>query len=369
MGGNPCPYNPTVQSGSHAEKSLIDRALFALWALFWLLMLLVAIEDERGDQGVRWWEPVLWEGSSALVATGWLLLQRRIAPRWNVDLGNPMRWFGRHFAWLPVVLVTFISAVYAIRHGVYGLTDEIYEHRPMAQVFLYESIKLTLYSGLWTGLIFGLESFASWRTERERLLTLQKHLAESQLAQLKAQLQPHFLFNALNTISALMQVDVDRADRLLTQLADLLRATLKAGERHTNPLREELELLRLYSLIMQERYAGRVRLEWNVRENALDAAIPALILQPLLENAYKHGVELSAAPVAVRIEAQRRDDTLLVIVRNSGTLDIGGQAGIGLRNCRERLSLLYGANASLILEAEGDSVCARLMLPWGEYAP
>ena len=169
----------------------------------------------------------LWEGTSCLVATFWLVLERRGANRWNQHLADPWRWFGKHLAWMPLIAVTFIVAIYGIRHGVYALTNETYEHESWSYIFVYESAKLVLFAGLWLGIIFGLESFARWREEREQLLALQKHLAESQLAQLKAQLQPHFLFNALNTISSLMQVDVERADRLLTRLADLLRASLR----------------------------------------------------------------------------------------------------------------------------------------------
>ncbi len=119
------------------------------------------------------------------------------------------------------------------------------------------------------------------------MLALQRHLAETQLSQLRAQLQPHFLFNALNTISAAMQVDVARADALLAQLADLLRASLQAGTRQTTSLREEIELLRRYAQIMQERFAERVTVSWDVAPDAADAEVPAMLLQPLLENAFK----------------------------------------------------------------------------------
>jgi sensor histidine kinase YesM len=194
-----------------------NRALFGLWALFWLLMIVIAVQDEHGDEAIRWWEPLLWEGSSCLVATFWLFLERRASHRWDEHLANPWRWFGKHLAWMPLIAVTFIVAIYGIRHGVYALTTETYEHESWPYIFFYESVKLLLFTGLWLGIIFGLESFARWRVEREQLLTLQKHLAESQLAHLKAQLQPHVLFNALNTISSLMQVDVERAERLLRQ--------------------------------------------------------------------------------------------------------------------------------------------------------
>jgi hypothetical protein len=347
-----------------ASPSGGDRALFTLWALFWLLMTLVAIQDHHGDASVKWWEPVLWEGSSCLIATLWLLLERRAAIRWNEYLPDPWRWFARHLVWLPVIAVTFIVLVYGIRHGVYALTTEIYEHSSWWHLFLYESIKLVVFAGLWLGIIFGLASFTRWRQQREQLLTLQKHLAESQLAQLKAQLQPHFLFNALNTISSLMQVDVARADRLLTRLADLLRASLQASTRDMNSLREELKLLELYAQIMEERFAGRVSLTWNVAEDALDVQMPAMLLQPLLENAFKHGVERSRVPVEIRIDAAKVGDVLQVTIHNSeALLPATPSIGIGLRNCRERLELIYGSRASLELVQEAGGVSARLAVP------
>jgi len=228
-----------------------SRGLFALWALFWLLMAVVSLEDNLSDAGTLWWEPLLWEGSSCLVATFWLLMQRRAAPGWNEYLTQPLRWFGKHLAWLLIIAPTFVIAVYALRHLVYWLVGAVYEHESWGYLFVYESVKLLLFTSLWLSIIFGFASFARWQQERERLLTVQKHLAESQLAQLKAQLQPHFLFNTLNTISSLMQVNVERADKLLAQLADLLRVSMQAGERQFTPLREELRVLELYAHIME----------------------------------------------------------------------------------------------------------------------
>src|SRR5204863_8719490 len=106
-------------------------------------------------------------------------------------LSQPAKWYGKHLVWLPLIALTFVCAIYAIRHGVYALIGGTYRHSAWPNIFLYESIKVLLFSGLWLAIIFGLASFTSWRRERERLLELQKSLAESQLAQLKAQLQPH----------------------------------------------------------------------------------------------------------------------------------------------------------------------------------
>jgi two-component system, LytTR family, sensor kinase len=343
-----------------------NRALFALWTLFWLLMASVAFQEQFSDTSVEWWEPLLWEGSSCVAATIWLLLQRRMAHRWDVYLDQPLKWFGKHAVWLPVIAVTFIIFIYAVRHGVYALIGETYEHASWPYTFLYESIKVVLFSALWLAIIFGLASFSLWKRERERLLEMQKSLAESQLAQLRAQLQPHFLFNALNTISSLMQSDVERADRLLTRLADLLRATL-ANSHQQSSLREEWKLLELYASIMQERFTGRVTLTWNASEEALDATVPAMLLQPLLENAFKHGVERSSRPITIRVDAHRENNDLCIQIHNTGTLAGREGAGIGLRNCRERLALVYGDRATLTLTPLADGVAASVKLPYEPF--
>jgi LytS/YehU family sensor histidine kinase len=332
-------------------------------------MIVVSLEDHGDKRYFKWWEPYLWEGSSCLFATGWLLLQRRVATRWNAYLAQPLRWFARHIAWFPIFALTFVPVVYSIRHAVYALAHYTYKHDTWPALFVYETIKLLLYSALWLCILFGLASFTLWRQERERLLTLQKILAESQLAQLRAQLQPHFLFNALNTISALMQVDVARADRLLAQLADLLRSTLQAGDRQVNPLREEFKHLQLYANIMSERFTGRVLLSWDIADEVLGAAVPALLLQPLLENAFKHGVERCSQPVAIAITAWRDEQLLHVTIHNSGgSLSAESSSGIGLTNCRERIKVLYGELGCLDMTQDAAGVAARLSLPYQSWA-
>jgi signal transduction histidine kinase len=357
------------ESNYSADSFGNPRGLYTLWALFWLLMIAVAVQDNISDAYIKWWEPLLWEGSSCFVATLWLVLQQRASRNWNQYLSQPLKWFGLHLAWLPALALTFVVSVYAIRHGIYALAGETYEHPSWAFVFVYEAVKLTLFMGLWLAIIFGLKSFSLWKQERERLLQIQKHLAESQLAQLKAQLQPHFLFNALNTISALMQSDVERADRLLTRLADLLRASLAVGARQQTSMREECKLLELYASIMQERFAGRVTLAWNTSDEALDASIPAMLLQPLLENAYKHGVEKSSVPVAIRVDARRANGELQVEIHDTGTWRGAQGAGIGLRNCKERLALVYGERARLEVAPVADGVTASVTLPYEPFRP
>ena len=345
-----------------------DLALYFLWSMFWLMMLAVGVQDYIRNGGTQLWQPILWESSSLVVATFWIVLQRRVDRRYAVYIDRPLVWIGMHSKWLPLVVLTFVPVVYGIRHGIYALVGATYHHEPWSEVLFYESVKLLLFYGLWMGLIFGFDAFAQTQEQRQRLLALQKSLAEAQLAHLKAQLRPHFFFNALNTISALMHVDVPRADRLLSRLADLLRATLQWGDKEITSLRDEIGMLELFAQIMQERFDDRVTLSWNVDSAALGGAIPALLLQPLLENAFKHGVERSRDVVRIDVEARRDGDRMYIAIRNSGSvLGPDRHEGVGLRNCRERLSVLYGDAAQLQLAQLPDAVEASVTLPWQEH--
>jgi sensor histidine kinase YesM len=199
------------------------------------------------------------------------------------------------------------------------------------------------------------------------MLAVQKALVEAQLAQLQAQLRPHFLFNALNTVSSLMQTDPARADRVLSELGDLLRANLGTARRDAVPLQEELNVLRKYTDIMQERFGERAVVSWSVTPDALDVPLPSMLLQPLLENAYKHGVERNTNPVFISVAAARAGDSLQVRIHNTGSslsAEPPATGGVGISNCRERLRLLYGTSAQLRVEDDGaGGVQAVVMLP------
>lgn len=360
---------PTALSATNTQRGAAaaaspQRVLYVIWALFWLIMAMVAVQEQLKNPYVRWWEPLLWEGSSGLVATCWMVLQRRAKERYSQYLDQPLRWFGAHLRWLPALCVTFIGGIYAIRHGVYALTTETYEHWPWPYIFVYESFKVVMFTGLWLGIIFGFDSFDQWQAQRRHLLELQKTLAEAQLSQLKAQLRPHFFFNALNTISALMHVDVERADRLLARLGDLLRASLQSSDQELTSLREELRTLELFAQIMQERFADRVSLTWHIDPQALDKRVPVMLLQPLLENAFKHGVERSVGPVSITISANLDGESLVVAIGNTGsTFSRDYREGVGLSNCRERLNVIYGRAAGLEMISNHDVVTARVTLP------
>jgi signal transduction histidine kinase len=356
-----------VRASVPGSRSPSPRAaLYLLWALFCTLMIIVALRDYFQSGGRRWWEPVLWEGSSMLFGTALVIVQQRARGKYAAYVGEPVRWFGHQLKWLPLIVFLFVVLVYGARHGVYALLGDTYRHESWAFVFPYEAIKVGLFVCLWLGVIFSFESYEHVQEQQRRVLTMQRSLAEARLAQLAAQLRPHFFFNVLNTISALMHLDVARADRLLNRLGDLLRGSLEMTARELVPLQEELRLLTLYAEIMLERFADRATLQWEIEEAALTAPVPVLLLQPLLENAFKHGVERTRIRVRVEVAARREAENLVLVVRNTGSLSESFREGIGLRNCRERLQVIYGDAAVLRLAENAGNVEASIMLPWRE---
>jgi two-component system, LytTR family, sensor kinase len=177
---------------------------------------------------------------------------------------------------------------------------------------------------------------------------LQTKLAQAQLENLRLQLQPHFLFNTLNTISAVMYEDIRVADAMLTQLSDLLRLTLHASRSHEIPLAEELEITRLYLDIMQRRFEDKLKVSFSIDPSLERSLVPQLILQPLLENSLRHGMKSGGEPMEISVAAHRENGSLILKVADTGSgieeLDpsrVFGR-GLGLSNIRDRLAQLYG---------------------------
>jgi len=342
------------------------RLLFAaVWVLFWILMNVTAVQDYVRDGGSDYWKPVLWESSSALVIT--LLVAAQLAGTRGARplLATPLRWFAVQLRWLPLYWIVFAPLAFGLRHAVYGLAGETYTHEPWPGVLLYEGVKMTVFFGLFVLIQFGMLSYQAMQQERLRAEESRTQLRQAQLQQLTQQMQPHFLFNALNTVSSLMHTDVARADALLMQLADVLRAALDAGERQQTPLSAELRLLRAYAQLMAARFDDRVTLAWDIGDGIDDCIVPVMSLQPLLENIFKHTVEKRRQTTAIRIAAARDGHRLRIVLEDdSGTLGAESCAGIGLSNLRVRLAALYGADAALRLtQLEPAGVRAELTLP------
>ena len=213
-----------------------------------------------------------------------------------------------------------------------------------------------------------MDAYRRWREEQLRAERLSAQLKEAKLQALKMQLHPHFLFNTLQTISALIPRDPRRAEELIEKLGALLRTALELGDRPLIALDEELAFVERYLDIQQARLGERLRVRWEVDPDTRDKKVPAFVLQPLVENAIKHGIAPRPEPGAVAVGASLKENKLLLWVRDDGPgLNGKPQEGHGLRTLKERLRTLYGPEAKLeLLNGTKGGLLARIEIPLGE---
>jgi len=225
---------------------------------------------------------------------------------------------------------------------------------------------LTIY---WTTLVVAhaLYYYRGLREGEARTSQLAAQLAQAQLQALKMQIHPHFLFNTLNSISALLHKDVEAADIMIARLGDFLRLTLKRSDAQTVTLDQELEFLKCYLDIEKIRFQDRLTINIDVDPETLDMSVPNLILQPIVENAVRHGIAKQVLPGRILIRAFQKDDRLLLEVEDNGPgIEGNGSspAGLGLSNTRARLQQFYGEDFRLqIANANGHGVLVSLDLP------
>lgn len=209
--------------------------------------------------------------------------------------------------------------------------------------------------------------------ERERqALALREQLTHAQLDALRSQLHPHFLFNTLNGAATLMHSDVAGADRMLTELGDLLRATLAHAGAQEIPLAQELELLERYLSIMRVRFRDRLTVQVDVAQAAREGLVPPFLLQPLVENALEHGIGARPGPGRLDVRAARDNGRLRITITDDGPgPEPGSAAGIGLANTRERLAQLYAREQELTLAPApgGRGAQVTVSLPWRTASP
>ena len=217
----------------------------------------------------------------------------------------------------------------------------------MVEFVAYDVLAYVMVAAAAMALVYSTEA-------RERSLAaarLEGQLAEARLHALSAQLHPHFLFNTLNAISALVREDPPTAERLLARLSELLRHSLRDGAQPQTSLESELSFLEKYVEVQETRFGERLVVTFDVDSDVLDAYVPNLILQPLVENAIRHGIAPRAGPGAVHIVARRAGDQVHLSVEDDG---VGFprerlEEGIGLRNTRARLRELYGENHEFLV--------------------
>lgn len=224
-------------------------------------------------------------------------------------------------------------------------------------------------------LLRGIGYYQLYRQTAYEAVQLETQFANAQLRALRMQLNPHFLFNTMNSISSLMQTDIAAADKMLEQLSSLLRITLERGDVQLIPLSDEMEFIEMYLAMQDRRFTGRVHQEVYIEPDLYDALVPVMILQPVIENAYTHGLSRLDKDGFIAIDARRENATLMISVINSGLglhpahLNGGGRQGVGLANVKDRMRLHYGNEQAFVIEelAHGKvRVILRLPLQFSE---
>jgi len=305
-------------------------------------------------------EPVSWRIASEGALADWYVYALLSLPTYWLARRFPLT--GRHWR-LQVAFHATASGVFSllwilIRVGLAHWSDPLRgAEKPLGELLRFALVATFFFNLLvyWV-VVTSVHALAYYRSLRERersLLELEHRLTTARLHALQMELNPHFLFNALNGISALMYRDVDTADAMLMKLAALLRYALDHSRRQQVPLRDELEFLDRYLALEQMRFGDRLSIEREIDPESLDAMVPNLLLQPLVENAIKHGFEPHASPGTIHVRAKVNGGVLRLEIEDNGrglSTDKPIKEGIGTSNSRARLAQLYGPRAALRLE-------------------
>jgi two-component system, LytTR family, sensor kinase len=360
-----------VLDRSATQRLKVPGLVFGFWTLLAFSYATSTVISAIGEgQPVSWSRALGWNLFDFYL---WMLLTPLVA--WLGRHGSGHGWRRFWALHLPCSLAVALAQTLAMLLGYWWL----YGPRPGGPSdignFLRDEFAYQLHMGwliYWVMLIVlhGLESQRRLRDERLRNAQLETQLIQSQLQTLRMQLQPHFLFNTLNAISALALADPLQARLMIARLSDFLRLTLEERHAQQVPLARELELLRCYLGIQQVRFQDRLVTHLDVAEDTVRASVPSMILQPLVENALRHGLLAKPERGSLHVVTRRDGDELHLLVDDDG-LGLppdGPQEGLGLGNTRARLDMLFGAAARLELRRKDDGgTRVELRFPFREH--
>jgi two-component system sensor histidine kinase AlgZ len=289
---------------------------------------------------------------------------------WIVPLGWLQRWLWRRGAgwWAMAGVLLPVSYAMSVANALLALrflaSDSMRAQAGAAWVF-------GGLDGCWLALISfcGLQAIvlhrAALRAEGERIQVAAQAVRDAELRALRYQLQPHFLFNSLNAISALVQDDRPReATRMIARLGDFLRTTLEDAAAHEHTVADEIALTAAYLDVEKARLGDRLRMETYTAPGTLEARVPYMLLQPLVENAIRHGIAHRLEPGTIVIRFEREGSTLRLSVANDVVDTVEAGQGIGLVNVRARLDALYPESHRIVVGPEEGRWMVRIALPW-----
>jgi two-component system LytT family sensor kinase len=361
------PRNPEFEPPRIIRQWMVWSVSFAVWTLIAFASAFSMYQFDRSlGRAVAFHDELVVPLMNDLIfafLTPFLFVKVLSFPIWENNRGRRLLAYiaaAFSFATAHVVLRGLLYTVWSLR--VKGFASPLRDPNTQAfaiqwtmfkRLFLYNTVDDIVSVYLPIVLMGHLISYYQRMRERElRASQLETELAKAHLEALKTQLQPHFLFNTLHSISALMLTDVGAADRMMTRLSDLLRLSLEDRGIQITSLRHELEFVAGYLEIEKIRFQDRLRIVLEIAPDALDAQVPSLLLQPLVENAVRHGISRSNEPGEIRISATRNGDTLDLRVTDdcegTGPVDLNHiKVGLGLQSSRGRLEKLYGDAQSL----------------------
>jgi two-component system, LytTR family, sensor kinase len=286
------------------------------------------------------WEPFVWELSSIVVVMSLLPFVVRLERYFEIDRKPRGRVALVHGCGLLVFSGAHTSGMLVLRELAYAAMGSSYDGGNLWLRYFYELQKDVILYSVILVVVFAIREFRVRRASELRAAQLAAEVGEARLRQLTAQIEPHFLFNSLNAISNRMHEDVDAADRMISQLGDLLRAAYESDRSVLVPLERELEWLRGYAAMMGERFRGQLAFELEVGPGLEAIRVPRLLLQPIVENALEHGV---ASGGWVRVAVRRAGAHLEYEVSDDGIglADADPARGTGLSNIGRRLELLF----------------------------
>ncbi len=232
-------------------------------------------------------------------------------------------------------------------------------------VFLFGVSRSIILFLLWSGFYYVFAIVEKSRAQEILNLKWEASKNEIELKNLRAQLNPHFLFNSLNSIRALIGLNPEQAKTSVTQLSSLLRKSISLGKLRVISLKEELDLVKIYLDLEQVRFEERLRPDFKISQESLSLEIPPLMIQTVVENAIKHGISQSIDGGIVRVISHKRENTLEITVSNSGLLKIDQkEEGIGISNTKKRLEILYGKDASFSIDQVDDEVVVKINITY-----
>jgi sensor histidine kinase YesM len=345
--------------------------IFLCWTGFALFFTYQSyIAQAQYAKFIQWTEPLLTCLSWAYVWFAVTPLILYVADHLPFQRQKLFRSVALHSLAAAIVFILNTVIYVPIHKRILGLGDESKSvFAAMQHVVLTElHVGLVIYWMIF-GIAQGINYYRRYQDGELHAANLETRLVQAQLNALRMQLHPHFLFNTLNSISVLMRRDTDAADRMLLQLSNLLRVTLAGNAAHEIKLRQELEILERYLEIEQIRFQDRLTVKMQIDPAALDALVPQLLFQPLVENAIRHGIVERDNGGVIEIRAERQNGMVHLQVRDNGPgmkLAAGNLSeGVGLSNSRSRLEYLYGSEGRFeVRNAEEGGLIVAAELPF-----